>query len=728
MTWPSTIQSNTPARYRFKLVSETDELICNPEPIEWESGTLQIKRDLDWGGVFSTFQLDSLTFVGNAADMLRNLFSAYELNAKCTLVVYWWRQSDRTYVEFPSRFDINFNFYEIVKVGNFHFGVRVKAINNSVQTKLDNRMEVDVDITKRKSIGGFEIAGYGVNDANLKKILTYPQINVNYVASLPHKVGQFGLYHIAHKISYTSIPLINNFSDFPEVQSVEYFSNIQNLTLIPSFFRQSRSTRTLSIGYMFSMRVTDRYVGSFPWNVQILETKESLGVTTIVNTYDLAGFGGEEYSYIIDGVEIVTVAEGNDLKFVVQSPGIDAHYMAYTDFIEMPNLGINTRVSIIEEVANTFETITEGVPIYEALERTCQHVLDKQYPIYSIHFGRTDTIWNAQNSVYGSENQLRFAHIQTGLNQRGIKLFDADSSVALNFKKLMQCFKATYNIGYGLQTIDGELRIRIEQYAFFFENVEVLDLSARLNKYDIQSQVMPELVPVELKSGFETFEYLTVNGRGEPNTVNQRTSIMNTATKWENISPYRGDTKGIIDNISSPVTAEEGSTDTKADSSIFIVKTQRDPSDSTKWIPETSENITIVDNTSVFKESLMNRLYTPSRILYRHGNILRAGLSKFLTSLLTFQKTDKSSSLKTSGEGIDNLTERDDILVSTLAEPLYKAMKHTVEVEFTFSDLALLQQYPYRYITLSDNISGYLLTLKKKNNEDKAEITIIEKS
>jgi len=261
-----------------------------------------------------------------------------------------------------------------------------------------------------------------------------------------------------------------------------------------------------------------------------------------------------------------------------------------------------------------------------------------------------------------------------------------------------------------------------------------LDLSSRLSHYDIQMQVMPELVPVELKCGFESFEYLTVNGRAEPNTSNSRTTIMNTATKWNNISPYRADTKGIFDNLSAPVQTADGSKDTKGDSSIFIVKSQRDTTYG--WKAETNENITV--ESSLFQDGLLNRIFTPSRMLYRHGNRLRAGLSKVLTSVLKFQSSDKASNLKTIGlvgSGADYYTviENQDITVSSLPAPLFKAHKYTVEVKFFMSDLELIQANPFGYITIGKDykgniIKGYLLTLEKKNDEDQAKITMIEKS
>jgi len=73
------------------------------------------------------------------------------------------------------------------------------------------------------------------------------------------------------------------------------------------------------------------------------------------------------------------------------------------------------------------------------------------------------------------------------------------------------------------------------------------------------------------------------------------------------------------------------------------------------------------------------------------------------------------------------LSENENILISDLAAPIYKPIQHTVECTFDFADLEAIQLKPFGYIKFSDELSGYLLNLKKKNNEAKAEITIIEK-
>jgi hypothetical protein len=704
MTDLNEITTNTPAKYLFKLVSDTDFIICDPEPIEWKAGTLEIKRDLEVGGVFSSFQVDSLTFVGNGAEFLKKLFTTYELNAKCTLIIYWWNGSIREYVEFPSRFDINFNFYEIVKVGKFYFGVRVKAINSSIQTKLDNRQDIDVDITKLTSIGGFQIKDY----AGLKKGLYYDGTNVCYSAQLKKEATKPLEIATRRDVnSYTAIPLNVVSKDYHEVFPVEY-KTYSALTFITPFFNTAKYDYEFDLAYKFKFFVSKKHAGTPPWNVQVIETSYVGSHEVIVNTFDIESFGNDLGYVNFDSVASISVKKGNSLKLVVLMYG----------FQDTQAFFISSDITISQTVSNTEALLSEGFPVYEAMERTCQHMLDKQYPFYSDFFGRTDVNYS-ETEKYSSENQLRFCHIQSGLNQRGLKLSDAP--ITLNFKDLFNSLKAIYNVGYSIE----DERIRIEQYSYFFKDVLALDLSARINKYDIQSQVMPELVPVNIKSGFDNYEYLTLNGLGEPNTTNQRTSIMNTATKFENISPLRGDTKGILDNLANRITTANGTEDTKGDSDNFIIKSQRNIAYG--WKPEKNENIEIVNGTSLFKEDLMNRYFTPSRMLRRHGNKVKSGMMKYTGSVLTFQKSDKSSTLKTTGEGY-TITESDDIPVSDLDAPIYKPMKHTVDVLFTFSDLEALQVNRFGYIKFSNEISGYLLSLKKKNNEDKAEITIIEKS
>lgn len=703
--FPENINSATPAKYIFRLISGDTNIICDPIPLEWESGTLEINRDLEVGGVFSSFQVDSLTFLGNGATLLRSLFEAYELNAECTLKIYYWKSTIMDYVEFPSSYDINFNFYQTVKVGNFVIGVQIKAVNSSIQTKLDNRKDIDVDIKKLITIGEKVITDYH----NLKKNINYAATNVNIYAQLA-KTGNWDLPRKPGSISFTSIPLNVTSTDYTEVQPVSYITQSAPLYPITPFFKNAKFDYVFEVDYQVAVDVISDNVFD-QWEIWLYETKDigTIQNTVLINEYWLGSFGSEPGFKTFDGLVNVSVAKGNDLKLVIR--------VANTNSLKATLK--NGYVSLKQQIATSPAKITEGYPIYEAFERTCQLTLDSQFPFRSDFFARTDVQKNESGEFYTSENQLSFAHIQSGLNLRGLTLSNDENPLALNFKDLFKTAQSIWNLGYGFELIDGSIKLRIEQYAYFFQNELTLDISGRINKYDIASSVMPELVPISIKSGFENYEYLELNGRAEPNTTNERTTIINTNAKYDNIAPFRGDTKGILTNLATPL----DTTDAKSDDKIFIIKTQRNGTD--EWKPEKAENIQIVAN-SLFGEDLLNRYFTPSRMIKRHGNRIKSGFTKLASSYLRFQKSDKLQTLRTTGEGY-TLSENENILISDLDAPIYKPMQHTVKCDFNFADLEAINLKPHGYIKFSDNLSGYLLNLKKKNNENKAEITIIEK-
>lgn len=699
MTFPTNILSATPAKYKFELRTETKTIVCDPEPLEWASGEVVVDRDLKVGGVFSLFQSDTLTFVGNGAKLLSELFATYELGAVCALHVFWWNSSLRVYKEFLNNFNIDFNFYRTVFVGKFGIGIMVKTANSSIKSKFENRKDIDVDLSKLVSIGETNILNFN----NLRKYLNYEATNISYSANfagetyyrLPRKPGA---------VSYTSVPAKITSSQYIETHDVPYVTKSAELWRIGAFFEHAAEDYTFDFSYDLTVTVYDKD-NTTPWTIKLLEVDS---VNTIISETTIGIFGDEKETINYKGTVEVSVSSGNSLKLVVIVQDVaDIHAtIKYISF------------SILHQIANTPAKKTEGLPIYEAFDRCTQLILDDQYPFYSAKFGRTDIQYDNSGNYYSTSNQLTYAHIQTGLNQRGLTLTDPNNPISISFNDLFEGANAIWNLGYGFETIGDNIRLRIEDYAYFFEDVEILDLSDRINKYDIVSEVMPSLVPIEIKSGFKNFEYLETNGRAEPNTTSQRTTIINTTSKYEIVSPLMGDTMSILNNLAE----DANTTDAKGDNKIFIIKTQESGSE---WIAEKDTNIQIVSG-SLFGEDLLNRYFLPSRMVVRHGNRIKSGLRLFPNSYLRFQKQEKLNTLETIGEGYP-IFENGDILVSSLDSPIYKPISHTVEVYFDDTDLDTFFSNPYGYFTFSDTVAGYVLNLKKKNNEAKAIITIIEK-
>jgi hypothetical protein len=704
-----------PTPYLFKLIADTETVICDPEPIDWASGSINMKRDLSLGGVFSSFMLDSLTFVGNSADLLRRLFSANEVNAQCALAIYWFKNSTREYVEFPSRYNVNFNTYEVVKVGKLHFGIRIKAVNTSEQTKFESRKDLEIDLNKDISVGGVPLMNSNYGGAKLK----FYEINVSNFGRI--ESSGFIDYLLPDVVvlwpEFTSFASNFVYSDFPEMQGTKHISSDYSVKNCTPFFKNAKiKYENISIDYSADFRLQ----GGQTMELVLIEANSNYNIVNEYILSDLGGAGGVRR--IVDSIDI-SVESGNSLFYVVRTIASRWQKSYIT----------STSISIRQQVATTPARTVKGYPIYTAFHLICQRIIDKQFAVYSDFFG-LDGMPYSESETYQTESVNRFAHLVNGMSFRefsaastlsfgnifGIKKTERPSgNFTLSFKNLFQTAKTIWNVGYCFE--NG--RIRIEPYSYFFKsNVIALDLSDRIGKYDIQSAVMMELIPVGLKSGFESYEYFTVNGLSEPNTSTQWTSPMRTDAKYENISPFRGDTKGIFDILSIPQ-EEAGSKDTKNDKDVFIIKTRRTL---TGWKPETDQEISIDENSSVFKNELINRYFTPTRMLRRHGNRIRSGMMKVTGGVLRFQTSDKLQNLKTTGEGY-TCTESEDIAINDLSAPIYRPIKHTVECYFDWSDLESIQLNPTALIKFSNTISGYLLSLKKKNDEARAEITIIER-
>jgi len=727
MTWPNNIQSNTPPPYRFKLVNPdgNHSLILKTYPLGWQSGMLEFSRRIEVGGVFANFATDSLTFFKEGADFLRGIWEEKEFNGKCDLHVYYWKFTTQAYVEFPNSFALYFPDCEPrVKFGRNTIGFRIKTQNNNTLMLLDNRKKTNVDLTKLTSLGGYPIVDYGslvgVTLPFLRKNINIGAIDISNSADLRNSGFDNDLYRVEGFTSYTTLKLDMNYSDFAEVQSTPYVKQKVNFTQLTPVFSNALYSYTMDVYWSFYVEVTDKH-SSDCYTLKLIETNSSF---IIQNEYSLQAFGEEKWTHNFNGTLTITLSPGNNLYLVVEVQDVED----IAAYVYLPAITFQQRV------AHTAALTVEGYPLYLAFERVLQHCLDYQFPFYSDYLATLDVVYDADGSTYASENQLNLFSVITGLGFRGAKLADINNPFPLSFDTLYNSCSAMLNLGYTLQQIGNYMRVRVEEYSWFFDSTVVLDLSSRISIYDIETEAMPELAYQKILVGYKDFKYEAQNGRGEYNTQHERTTILNTNTELNLVSELRGDSMEMITRINDPIDVN-GTTDAESDNSMFILKTQHDevvwPYG---WKPEKEENITIEEGSSILGDSSMNLYPTPYRMLKRNGNRIKAGLTKFPESYVKYQHSQKLQTLKTTGEGY-TAVENEDILVNDLADPIFKAIKHTVECRFTFADLEILQALIsgtdkpgyMGVIKFSETISGYLLNLKKKNKEDKAVITIIEK-
>jgi hypothetical protein len=713
--------SATPEPYRFTLLNtESNQMIVlSPDspPLEWKSGVVQIERDIKIGGVFTSFQVDTLTFINEGAKFLRDIWNEKEFNGKCDLIIERLKYPQNLYVEMPTRFSLDFAKPKpYVEVGGQSIGFQINAVKDDILVKLENRRDKNVDISKRYQRGG-ETYIRTIGEAELlpytdpKILLQFPETNVDFVTRwIGDYSSQGRIDNDKDRHIYTSFDMKFNANDIADTVEIDYGTNKTSVSQIPACFTNSENdARSITFDWIIFIEVTNRKGGVLsPSNVYATFLDIYNG-STLVSQERIGDVGKNKGTFTLVDTRSITIQPGESIKIYIRTDdtdGIDA-YIRKSD------------IRIIEN-AVTFEARdTESIPLYKGFERILQHVLDVQFPFYSDFFGTVDDIYNLNGDKYLSENQLRHANLMSGLNLRGAKLFDNNNPLTTSFDDLFDSGNALYNIGYETEIRDGFERIRIENYDYFFPDIEALDLSDRLTRYDIETEAMPELAYSEIKTGYEDYTYESINGRGEYNTESTRTTLINTNAKFENKSKIRGDTQAISEKLGQPLTNE----DTDEDNQLFIIKTQRDGD---AWKPEKQENITIENNSSLYGEDSLNLYYTPTRNLLRHAWKLKAPLMKFKSSFLSFQKSNKKQDLTTTGEGY-TITENDNIQVDSLSDPKFRPIRHTVTTKFTWGDFDTFMQNPKGYITLSSEIKIYVLSLKKENGEDRATIEGIEK-
>jgi len=701
--------SNTLPKYRFQLFNpDTNELLTlRTAPIEWKEGTIEVKRDIQIGGVFTSFIVSSLTFIKEGRDFLNKIWIEKEFNGQCELIVSWFKTSTRTYQEMPTRFGLNFATAKPrVKVGKFAIGFLIDAQKSSILVKLENRKGKDLDITRRTTLGGTTIKEF----SEIKKTLAFPTFDRRYQTEwiatyLPY--SNFPIANNKDKNLYTQFQMSFGMNDFPEPAQLNYKTGLISKNSVADFYTASQEDRTIILYYTVAIQVTNPK--NFAGEVYAVEI-EILQGNTIIQTTRVLDCGNKKGIFWAEGSLNITLAFGQSMRAYIQTDDVN-------------NIAANVYYSyfrIAQTVAQYQTREIETLPVYEAIEKTLQHSTDLQFPFYSEFFGRTDTVYNLAGDCYLAENQLRFANIMSGLNLRGSPLFAENNPLPVSFEKLFQSINAIWNLGYSEEFIDGFNRIRIENYDYFFSNTESLDLSSRISIYDVETEAMPELAYSQIKSGFSDFSYEKINGRGEFNTESQRSTVLNTDSILNIVSEIRGDTMGITEKIIQPLDSE----DSEEDNELFIIKTQRED---LKWKPEKEENVQIVNDTSLFGPDTFNLYFSPLRMLLRHGNRIRGGLMKMLESYIRFQTSNKMQTLATTDLGGVTLKENQDYLTNDLTAGIFKPIKHTVTCKFTFADFEAIMANKKGYITFSSNIKGYLLTLKKKNDEDRATIEIIEK-
>jgi len=654
------------------------EQVLSITPGGWindDEGEMEVSRNITYRGLFRLTSVSELIFYKKGADFIQTIIENYDIVPDIYLKVEWFNPQTFAYEDYPGTpFILDLTTYERDEVG-----VHIQLLDNDFYEKVKNRDSIDVDVTDRKSIGGYSIAQFTGFESTGVPLLTMGSTSDTLVATF--NINGSGIPTTATHI----LPIREDESQFPETQTPTNDPGTKD----GSFFESSSRDRTLDIS------------GNIQGNVN---STSGLPVTEIDITVYLVVIDSDESE--TQRFELWSHVEANTTGFtwdenISQSVTINTGDSVSIEVILLPfSSAVDwTHTACDIECDEDYTGLTEKTifawPVYEAFLRILQKICDSANPLYSTFFGRTDT----ELTTYVSDGEI--CHITRGIAYRKGK---QTVTLPLSFKSLFKTMSSIYNLGMTVEEISGEQKVVIEHISYFFEDSEGLDLSDRIREANIVKKCLPDLYFNEIDVGYKKFEYESNYGLLEFNVKSVFSTILSKIKKTLDIvADYRADSMGMSLLLTS---TEDWTTDVKGDEDIFVIKSKRDGSGG--FITELDENFRFVGG-GIWAGKNYNLEWSPKRNLLRWGSVIKAGLLKSLNTYLRFQSSEKDSNLVTEKPTETALLyETGDVLVDDLDTPIWNNDGYEIDTYLTNDEIQTILDDPKKYITLSSTKSGWI--------------------
>ena len=669
-------ESKGTKRFRFYLQNATGGLLLlRYAPGGWESAKFEIKRNEKYLGLFRSISFNELSFRKDSRDYIRDVYESQGINAVITFTVRRLDDTTGSYLDyFVGKIDLST--YKIDETG-----VQVQVIDTSFHEKVKNRESVKVNIRERISVDGYEIPPF----ASESPEFTLPAYNIQARAAWGDRLQN------STTLENHYVPLWLNSSEFTEAQHQSC-----TVTIAPG------NAMFENAGADYLVHLSGRVQGQcdFASSLPHVTFRMLLYVNgTLEKTWTKSGSDVNQLVFDFTVNEDFTVTTGNDfyLQGSVDHAGTTSYYPVQVD------------------MAVTLSSVSggpiTGYPYYEAILRTLQLITDDNDVLKSDLFGRTDT----PVVTYAEDGQL--GHLTKGLFIRSSTGFN--DGFALTLADIFQALSSVFQIGMGVEVVDGKYKVIVETLQYFFDSTVVIDLSNRIKESTIEKEVIANRHYNQVEVGYNSFEYLTVGGLAEYNTKSSFSTVIAVIdNKLDLVSKYRADTQGIV-SLRKKISSTE---DVKGDEDIFIVDTLRDEGD---FIARTGEGFAEVTG-GADAENCYNLLLTPKRNLIRHGQIIRAGLEKNLGTYLRWQATDKNTTLATRLDTeTEMLVENADVLVNDLEESFFIPEIYTVECTMNYADLTTILANEKGLIKIAPEKYGWIMSLSIGQKENKVDLKLL---
>jgi len=656
-----TLQHGSEAAYTLKYA-----------PDGWADDEYKLVRDMKFYGVFRKFTAAEMKFVKDGRDFVKDAYDTDGINALVSFTVTEYNTFGQSRVRFLGRLD--YSTYKLTELS-----ADIQVIDGAFTDILLNRWNSEINLFAAKDSDGNALSALTTQYINM------PEINIRQVANW----SGYDYTTVYNGLHYMFMRVVN--SEYDEAFNVEAYGF--------NFFRVAAEEYT-SANLNLKLQATlngNNSSARFTWNYYI--SRWVGGTETVIYTGSVQGLGSYPLAVDIDLTEVITINVGDSLSLrgdITNTVG--------TGTIQFSNIELNLATQIESIIGRELYM----VQIHEAFERIVANYTGLTGRFKSDFFGRTDIGYDVDGELLA---------ITTGRYIRNN--FGLNNTMPVSGEKLFDTVKAIFNVGMGIEVIDGVEKLVIEPMSYFLSDSVVLNVSDRIASETIIREVYPELIFNRISVGFNSYEYRSLGGVYEYNTTSKYTNIIKPVDRELNaVAPYRADMSGVIALLTEPAENK----DVSGESDIFLFDIVRDGSD---YLIQTTEGF---DQAEDFggRDTLFNVRLSPARNIRRHGSFIRGFIDKYLSSSLQWQTADKNTKLRSTETGQSEIIENADIAVNTLDTPFWVAETMQFEVPALETDIEVIQANPYGLIQCSDTEYGYLLDYTSKNENGKSEYLLLK--
>lgn len=763
---------NQPSDYvRFILKSEiSDKLILDYEPVGWADDGIEYIRNEKYHGIMVEFTGD-LSFYKEARDYLKRDYEQLGVNSNLLLQKYEltevggetrWSLVYEGIVDYTTRVEEDMAFK--VKF-NSNLLERIIETRENDKFDLERLFSIDEEAIPELRTDFIDIDGIPIAENTSLTLIKDDTINDGAIPA-QEKDGDYarglGAYQkivfrggihagtapdFEPDIRWITTPILklevdgNNRISSPDT-TLYTADEASQMFYVDSATAGVNDELNTSLSFSYSVDAdikTIRDSGSFSrhtLNIGLYIVRYSRNSDTlqydIVETVPLQTIlanPGEFQKISVSG-EYVAINlkenEGLSLGFI----GVNREYSSSSVAIKFEARVYEFNMSL---TLNTSQTATENhkfLFVEDCLNRLMQILTGEDDRLVTRVFAK------AENLLLG-EGEFGSIGLTYGLWIRNFTdQFELYKSMNISLSDLLDSLDAVFNIGFGVEVIDNKQKLVVEQKDFFYQNEVKIKLPNQVSNVKRKTEKQDIFSSIEIgydKGG----NYSDTLGLDEPNILTNRiTPIKKNKADYKKVSSIRADDIGL-EIVRRKQVSLDPKEDTQQDDHIWFLDVKKSLTKS-NWVQKTWEDrLRFPPQNLSYAEDFKGFLFTPLRMMFRHGWVIRAGLNQKVNLEKKISHINSGGNAELKMRFIEDnkfYSENENILISELRQPLTEP--ELIEFNYPISDELVRQFTAKSNINYNNNIisipnyyfkvefineenqieRGYITSLKPKDN------------